>query len=810
MNKTLLALAISATVTLTACGDDASLSGDPTVDATITDSLNAETQIAFDLLSDPSNPVLITPSYLVVDAVDGTLKSDGEVNSAAYATDLSDPAVALGKTDGWSLNQPITIAFTGVDLDPATAEDGFFLLETGDPQADDYANTTPIPLTAANGDFRVTVSETTLTIVPLKPFNAASHYQFAVTSALKDNKGNPVGMSPSYAVLKSTNPTPNVALAPAQQLAQRSEATFAATGVDKDSIIFTNWFTTASVGSVLSTTKAVIAHTFDVVRQGGTANQIWKGSANPNNVDLSTLYHITLSPVEDIATFFNNNAQLNRLVGQDQTTLNGLTAAYTALGATLYTGTIDLPYFLQTDTADNAWQTTPWQSATPSLAKIRHVMTNGTDADKAAVQTSLNGIDIAKLLTGDTTEFIKLIGSSVTLADGSPLDNERVMTQFSPVPQIQSIQRVPLLLIVPNQPSSGVVVYQHGLAYTKETAYLFGANHLSSTLGKGNAIIAIDHPLHGARALADGTVTTESHADVYMNLAYLNVARDNLRQSMIDTLGVRASLALMQVANAPVFTELDLNKTGIFGHSLGAITGLGAYHLGTTSLGQPTADALFNFNAGAFANPGGGIASLLLESETFGPTIKHTLLLGADNAAYQAICGSAPDGGACYSAFFASVDAASQAAINHTVGTFTYGAQTVLDTVDPYNFARDINGPVYVMQAENDPIIPNQTTQFSLMGGTEPLVAELGLSPLTQTLSGEAVKHVARFDAITSQVQHSSVIAPAQVDKQGNVIDPAVALATSAEAQLQVASYLAAQGQGIAVGDATLLKANHE
>ncbi|MGF1878965.1 lipase [Photobacterium frigidiphilum] len=806
MNKNLLALLIASSLGLYGCGDETSLEGKATIDPDIEKSLKAETKINFDLLSDPSNPVIVMPTFLAMDSTDGTLSVD---NSAKDPSDLIDPQVAMGKTDGWSPSQPITIEFTGNELAETPAADSFYLIASKDPTKS-TDTTQPETLSAKDGDFTLTTSGTTLTVLLNKPLNPSSNYMFAVTGALKDSKGNSVGMSNSYAVLKSTNKPPSDALLPAQVIVQATEKELGSAGVDTTDIIFSSWFTTASVGDVLDTTKSVIAQTIATVQAGGTPESIWKGEANPNNVDLSTLYQMDISEVANISVFFNNNATLKALVGNDQDIIDDLVTGYAALGIKIYTGTVNLPQFLETKTENEAWKKTPWQSAVPSLAKIANIMTNGSDADKAAVQSSLDGIDITKLLAGDSAEFIKLIGLKVTLADGSQLDEERLMTQYSPLPQVKSVAQIPVLMILPANALPGAVVYQHGITSVKETAYLFGANHIKETTFKGlpsKAIVAIDHPLHGERSLADGTVTTPATADVYMNLEYLTVARDNIRQSIVDDLGVRASLSIMALSGVPSFPSLNVMDVSFFGHSLGAITGVGTYRLGNDKIGIPAADALFNFTSGAFANPGGGIPSLLLESASFGPTIKHSLLMGAKNDAYIASCGSAGDGGTCFTAFFNSLDGTTQGAINATFSSFAYAAQTVFDTVDPYNLAKDVNGPVYVMQAEDDNVVPNRTTQFSIIGGTEPLATQLGLTSLTDTIPvGGDVKHIARFNAVNSHAQHSTVIGRQLIDGEGNPIDPTAAQAATNEAQLQVATFTANSGKAIVVGsDKTLI-----
>ncbi|UTV26870.1 VolA/Pla-1 family phospholipase [Photobacterium atrarenae] len=821
MNKKMLALLIGANLALYGC-DDTKISGEPTVDPAIERSLQAETKIAFDLLSD--EPTLILPTFIAMDSTDGTLSSDGDSN------DLSNPKVAMGKTDGWSTSQPISITFTGANLDEKTANNAFFLIKTDSPTLTKSA-TKQRKLTAEKGDFVIKVDGDTLKVILTKPLEPSANYMFALTDDLKDTKGNSVGMSQSYAYLKSDTPPPSPKLDKAQAYTHKIEATFAEQGLDKDKIIYSSWFTTASVGSSLSITKAVIAKTIEAVKAGGTPDLIWKGESNPNDADLSALYtmdlQITGADLKGVGLdkAMENDPILPNVVKSDadpdgSATITALKQAYatittdTGLTVTVYKGTVNLPYFLDEDTANEGWKKTPWESATPSIAKISNVMRNGSDADKAALAQSLPGVDIAKLLTGDTTEMFDLIGLEGKLADGSQLDSERLITKYSPLPKIKAVKPVPVLVFMPDAasaPAPGAVIYQHGITSVKETSYLFAANHMAMAIAAGKtpkAIIAIDHPLHGERALDDGTVTTPATADVYMNLEYLNVARDNIRQSIIDNLGLRTSLTVMKSTAHPVLNIIDISKISFFGHSLGAITGVSTYGLGNQTLGSPTADALFNFSSGAFANPGGGIPSLLLESKTFGPTIKHSLLLGAKNAAYTADCGSALDGGACFTEFFNSLDSATQAQVNATFATFGYAAQTVLDTVDPYNTASKVSGPVYVMQALNDAVVPNQTTTFSVIGGTQPLVKQLnnqeGLAKIT-TSQLTVVEGIAEFNDI-SKAQHSSAIAPQYKDAAGNVIDSTEAINTTKEIQTEIATFSAMDGQGIIVGDRTLIQ----
>ena len=81
------------------------------------------------------------------------------------------------------------------------------------------------------------------------------------------------------------------------------------------------------------------------------------------------------------------------------------------------------------------------------------------------------------------------------------------------------------------------MIYQHGVTSVKEDAYSFAAD----LVAKGLAVIAIDHPIHGKRAV-NGVVAYKKDATPYLNLAALPVARDNMRQSVLDILGLRLAL----------------------------------------------------------------------------------------------------------------------------------------------------------------------------------------------------------------------------------------------------------------------------
>ncbi|MEL6113578.1 lipase [Photobacterium sp. SP02] len=796
MNKKLLALLIASSFALYGCGDEKGLSGTPTIDPDIKNSLNAETKIKFDLLSDKKD--VITPSFIAMDLDDGTIATESKASKA----DLSDPAFAWGKTDGWSTTQPININFTGNDLAAETAADSFYLIKSGDP-TNPSDTTTPEVLSADNGDFMVTASGTRLTVILTKPLDPASNYMFAVTSDLKDAEGNPVGMTNSYAVLKSVGKVPDAALEKPQAITHAVESTLAAVaGAPKNKIIFSSWFTTASVGEVLYAAKSASALALD-----GNAAKIWQGSAIADGISQS-----------DLDGMFEMSVPTS--------------AGTTTGGNFIYTGTIKLPYFLEKD--PTKFSNTPWQSGMPSLAKISYVLNNGSDADKAAIVQQLAALqitteDLAAVKTDPKTQvrvLQALTGSTLKLADGSQLDEERLITRYSPVPKLKAVDTVEYTLVLSSDTatcqtgSSKVSIYQHGITSTKDTV----AALADSVIGtECHAIFAIDHPLHGTRGIAGKSAST-GNPEMYLNLASLTVARDNMRQSTIDVLNLRAGIALAfkklgaAILQGDTATIIEMgplarlnpqSKVGFVGHSLGAITGINVADAANRTLNDATGDAAFAIDKVALANPGAGIPYLLLQSGTFGNSIKGQLLL-ASTPEFKQFCTSQSlsDPKACFEAFEANLVGAGDpegtlATAYGQFSLFAYVAQGVLDTVDPINTSRQVSAdlPVYLTQVEDDATIPNKLAQpgtadsvvtgtsillpYSPFGGTLPLLQTMSLAPTTASVNGQTVRNAVLFNNTGT---HSSLLS-------GDGL--------TAEMQAQVSSFLDGDGTVLTINDAS-------
>ncbi|ODA22727.1 VolA/Pla-1 family phospholipase [Photobacterium damselae] len=794
MKKHYLALIIAASLGLTACGGDSKTTGTPTVNPDIADSLKAETKVNFDIISNPTAPIIVMPTYLAMDQQDGTLSVE---SSAVDPTNLGDPLVAMGETDGWSTSQPIQINFTGNPLDPTTGSDSFHLIKSGDPT--NLADTTQPTELVAGVDYQVMISGDTLTAILLKPLDPASNYMFAVTNDLLDSKGNPVGMSNSYAAIKATTPPPSSALLPAQAITHATENEFSQVGVDKSKIIFSSWFTTASVGDVLFAAKSATA----LAIQNGAEN-VWKGTAKAEDItpsQLSSLFKI------DLPTDAGKTVE-----GKGE----------------IYKGNITLPYYL--DIRPDHFLTTPWQSGMPSLAKIQYVLTHGSDADKQAVQQQLNDLgvdpqDLAVVATDPKAQvrvLSALTGAKITLADGKQLDPQRIITRYSPVPELKSVQTFEYTLVLPTkaecqQPlTNAVTIYQHGVTSSKET--LTDSALADQLIGdQCRAIFAINHPLHGDRGVAGQNAAT--NPSMYLNLASLTVARDNLRQSVTDVINLRASIGKIfaQMAQDPesiarLGVLKRLNPTmgvNFVGHSLGAITGVDVANIANRSIGNEVADqTFFNIDAVALANPGAEIPYLLLNSQGFSPLIKGSIVASVDKQ-FAAQCGNT-NLGVCYAVYQNKLindgtpeSLATLQALYASFNQFAFAAQTVMDTVDPINHSAFVPKelPVYLAQVKNDLVIPNYTplgqtvagtditVPYSPFTGTTPLLKTLALTPTTVSIKDTVVRNAALFNAGV----HSSLL------------DPKPSEAVTAEMQSEVHSFISSNGKELTISDDSVL-----
>ncbi|MDK9782874.1 lipase [Vibrio sp. B172a] len=753
-------------ILLAGCGDDTSSSGTSdtvTFEPAVQALLDRNTSISFTLQG--ANADVPAPSYLLMDTTDGTLGLPTGGDDA-----LTNPLAAMNTMDGWSTSMPIVLNFNGDGFSDGLVTSGVSVIKINQRLTDWDGASNPIEKVLTLGkDFIVQASGNSLYIQFINSLDESGEYIFAVTQAIQDVNGNPIGTSGSYATGKSKEIVYETGdLASVQAATTAVEGIFGLASVNPADIVYSSWFSTQSVGDTLAAVKGVTATGF--ATGANTLNTVYKNDANEGSVDLATAYTMTLGTTQDFVTALDADEDFNKYISDldaAKTAIKGLYAG-AAVDVNVTQGVVRLPHYLEKG-AD--WNMQPMVSAMPSLAKLSAALADPAEQANMVQQLSTgvfadDPVDVTKLAT-DPTEQLKLVGSTLFLSDGTQLDSDRIITRYSPVPVVKSLEDVEFLLFTPETGTpTDVVIYQHGITSAKENAYSFAFNMVKA----GVAVIAIDLPIHGTRSLDD---QRSANADVlaYLNLSNLAVARDNLRQSVLDVLGLRASLVVSAqaglLASSPLqgFNPMMGSKVKMLGHSLGGIVGTSAVAAANNTLGSPTADALYTFSGASIQNAGGQIGNLLLGSSNFGPQIKHNLAYAASTeyARYaDASCAELSDK-ACYEAFEQVATEAQLAALESGFSSFIYAAQTTLDTVDPFTNASDLmasgslSTPFFMTEVDGDDTVPNNVANAPF-AGTEPLAAKLGLT--TVNSSSTTVAPSASFVQFNATATHSTFASP--------------------------------------------------
>jgi pimeloyl-ACP methyl ester carboxylesterase len=380
-------------------------------------------------------------------------------------------------------------------------------------------------------------------------------------------------------------------------------------------------------------------------------------------------------------------------------------------------------------------------------------------------------------------------------APAFPLDTTSTFTtRFNPAPKATEVLSVPVLLTVPKgatKPATGwpLVIFQHGITGNRTNMVPLGEAFAQA----GFAVIAIDLPLHGitdpknplyASAAspfyahlgmpATGSIERTFDLDVmnntsqapgpdgvidssgshFINLASLLTSRDNLREATADLLALAKAVTNLDV-DGDGTADIDPNNVHFVGHSLGAITG-------ATFLGLNT-----SVSTATLAMPGGGIASLLRQSPTFGPAVTAGLQSQSQ--------GLLVPGTTLFEEFFRD-------------------AQTVVDSGDPWNYMTAAVGlhRMHLIQVVGsstsppDQVIPNFATQRLIDFGMLKRVPAAGVAPdLTNGL---------RVYVNFTAGSHASIL------------DPTSSLAATAEMQKETVTFAASQGTALPPPDATVVQ----
>ena len=801
MKKMLLSLSVAAA--LAGCG------GGETLEDVKNDSVTVipKATVKFD----PANGVISVPNDLLMSGTrDGTLNIPGELNDenvsiprAAYA----DPQLALGALDGWSTQVPFKIDLTfppNVSLDATSAGTpgsvrifevimGASLTDAECSQAPAGAACKLVGELTFGVDFVTQASGDAVAIIPLKPFKAGSSYINVLTTGLKDSEGRAIEPSSTYATVKQEAPLVTPSQLALQGAVNSYENVVVSSGdITKDDIIFSAAMTMQSAGPVLGTIKKILA-----------------ASLTEPTIPTPAL-QIPTQPMANVQQAF---------------AIQGVTVPDVFQVAQYQKGSIQLPMYLGTpkgkeisDLNDTYWQA----MCDNAVAVMGYKAQKGEDFPADPVST--NDAMCAALSDGRLRDL------------GEGLDVTRHLTKYNSLPKVQSTATVPVQITKPilpvvnayrsglglepfaAMPENGwpVVIMQHGITTQKESMLTLTAQ-LSL---QGFATVAIDHPRHGERGIdvdVDGTDdfnATSGSVLSYMNLSSLLVARDSLRQSSADLLGLRLGL------NFSGDSSLNSRDVSYIGHSLGSIVAPAFIAQANSPLADQV-DPFFKVNAVALASGGGGIASFLLESAAFGPFIQGSVLSQAGtaeadefnaflNAGALSNCGALlpdmQDFLSCgFNEFATSLTMAGEtdklANIKGVMTQFVFAAQTALDSGDPTNYAATVKAletPVYMNVVvgdgtdsnKPDQVIPPMTANNPI-AGTVPLANFMGLDTVstTQAPTEMGSSYLVKF----TQGHHGSILTPAQDEGESSTV--AGSAAANAEMQLQVATYLASRGR---------------
>ncbi len=391
--------------------------------------------------------------------------------------------------------------------------------------------------------------------------------------------------------------------------------------------------------------------------------------------------------------------------------------------------------------------------------------------------TDVSGMaGIANVYAGKLSNIPYYLAKASSTHDESPLEKSFVFQSGNALPDINSTIEIPVLATVPNHlamPDKGwpVVIFQHGITQNRTNVLAIS----EALAAKGYAAVAIDLPLHGIDDntsllhmptfertfdldVVINTTGAKGHDDIidasgthYINLISLLTSRDNMRQTTSDLLALQNTFGTIVATDGLTFSTTQI---AFVGHSLGTIAPFGYLENSGTAL-----------QSVSLAMPGGGIAQLLNNSDTFGPRIEAGLAANGimpGTSAYE---------------------------------SFMIATQTILDDADPINYAKSVGAKQNVFCIEvvgngtegtSDQVIPNYVATAPL-SGTEPLVLHLGTTNLT---ADSAPNKTARF----------------LVGDHSSILDPTNSLVATYTMQSQVAGFVESNGISIPVVDTTILK----
>lgn len=758
---------------------------------------------------------------------------------------------------------------SGVSLDASTLSAGVLLFEAtlGLDQSDPDCASAEIPSSGCKVgdqlqygvDYVLTlVDDDTISVVPLKPLKPASGYMLVMTTDLKDSSGKGVRGSSSWELARqdiNTAPLSSDSQLLLQGLVNSLVAPITALGYEREDISYVSAFTTQSTDVSLQSIKKLMVAEYAARAAAGdpTAAQALpvvtvsdaSGASNAmealglvSDTTLTGAVQLGIASLPDELSAFAPTIQatleaggfdsLKTCAGLTATARGDLAANWGALNdfavgvstgilaqagpfcaAQRFEGNITLPYYLASPSEENpsAPKSEFWEAA----------------CDSGIILGALPAETLAAATPGPNAELCSQLGLADLRIGGQMIDSKRNITKFNPIPEVKSVQDLDVQITIPDpsvaallgrtiaQPDAGwpVAILMHGITSKKEDMLaITGALSLA-----GIATVSIDHPLHGSRGFdvdmdgVDDINATSVSATDYMNLQVLPVARDNVRQSVSDLLGLRLGLNVINDQTTRMAADFDMSRVYFMGVSLGAITGVDFNAVANSSMGGELAvlDSLYTVQAASLESPGGGLAQFLIESPTFGPLIKG-LLLSQASEEFQTLLVQLYDTTevtqaqlvAAVDAFYANATEEQLATVQAVFNEFAFAAQSVLDAADANNYGALLgsNTAVHMMTVVGDggeTNLPDQVIPVTTgipLSGQQSLAGIIGLEQVSTTTTGDDVSGLVLF----TEGAHASSL------------NPAASQATTTEMQTQVASFLSSGATVLPVTNTGVVK----
>jgi hypothetical protein len=496
----------------------------------------------------------------------------------------------------------------------------------------------------------------------------------------------------------------------------------------------------------------------------------------------------TAQPGDTYQSFKSAPADCSTITNATLNALCRLTKAQLSIANAIGVNPADvvLSWSFSTQSVDDPFKalaaTVPAQSIAVTATGLTTKQVNAAAQGKANIYVGTTQVPyyLAKPANANDRSFL----TSFWVAAGPPplpLDQtSRFITRFNPIPLNRGTTTIPLLVTVPNatanagagcpKPAAGwpVVIVQHGLGGNRTQALAMADSFADACF----IVAGMDLPMHGLTDTAnpfyqaanertfnvdlvnnsntssyvpDGKIDPSGTHSIPVILSSPLTGRDLLRQGQAD-IGVLSKTIVKLDVTGDGVADVDPARVHYVGLSLGGIVGL--------------AQAKYapNMKTVTVSAPGGPITQVMLDSPTFGPTVRGAV---APNFAYN----------------------------SQLFNNFFRELQTLMDPGDPVNHICQCatNKPLHLMKVNGDTVVPNSTTDnliraggFKKLSTVGPNAVAAGVGAYTTFTKGS---HGSLFDPTTSpaatvEMQRQAVLFAASAVQPGGpfvvITDPTV------------------------------------